>query len=88
MSCPKLTRSQVYDILNGERNYQNYVVHTNNYAKVQPVSGELLLMEQYLQEARQQWVNNKGDEACLNFMRKVAGVAVRCFENHGCPPRE
>jgi len=88
MSDPKLTRSQVYDLLDGERSYQNRFVQNNDYDKVQPVSGELLLMEQYLSKARENWVNNKGDEACLDFMRKVAGIAVRSFENHGCPPRE
>jgi len=29
-----------------------------------------------------------GSEAALDMLRKVVGIGVRCFENHGCPKRE
>jgi len=52
------------------------------------IPGELVLMKVYLDLAMQAWVNPRNDqEAALNNVRKIAGIAVRCMENHGAPPR-
>lgn len=84
----KMERGRVYEILDGEREYQNQMVAPGTHHLGKPsVAEELVMMEHYLAEARKSWVTTKGDEESLEMMRKVAGIAVRCFENHGCPSR-
>lgn len=85
----KMERGRVYEILDGEREYQNQMVAPGTHHLGKPsVAEELVMMEHYLAEARKSWVTTKGDEESLEMMRKVAGIAVRCFENHGCPVRK
>jgi hypothetical protein len=32
-------------------------------------------------------VSNGNNQPSLNEIRKIAGIAIRCLENHGCPKR-
>ncbi len=84
-----MKRQEVYQVIEGERDYQDSLQVQNDWAyNGQPsVTEELVMMEEYLQKARTEWVHNKGDEKCLDMMRKVVGIGVRCFENHGVPKR-
>lgn len=82
-----MERQEVYKLIDGEREYQNEIVG-NKYSHVaHPVAAEILMMEEYIQRARELWTDVKGDEAALDMVRKVAGLAVRCMENHGAPER-
>ena len=84
-----MERENVYQVLDGERTYQQNMISPNTCHLDKPtVEAELIMMEHYLLEARNKWVTTKGNEECLNSLRKVAGIAVRCFENHGCPMRK
>lgn len=84
-----MERTQVYKVLDGERDYQIFHVSPNmNHQGTPSVAEELVMMEHYLNIAREKWVNTSGDVACLDALRKVAAIAIRCFENHGCPSRE
>jgi hypothetical protein len=52
----------------------------------------ILYMEHYLQEARRLASTcaggSDGFQSALDFVRKVAGLAVCCMEQHGAPPRK
>lgn len=82
-----MERQEVYNLIDGERDYQDSVIG-NKYAHVaHPVAAEILMIEEYAARARVEWTDNKGDEAALAMVRKVAGLCVRCMEHHGAPER-
>lgn len=83
----KLSVDQVFDRLRDEREYQDSFVDKYSHKGNPSVEAEILMMEEYLALARSAWVKTKGDDAALDILRKVAGIAIRCFENHGCPAR-
>lgn len=51
------------------------------------VAEELVLMKVYLDRAMQLWAGRPTQESTLDCVRKIAGIAVRCMEHHGAPPR-
>lgn len=75
-------RYEIYEVLNVERKYQDSFT-----INVKSLSEELLLLEYYLNEAKAKWVTNTQSGPCLDALRKMSAVAIRCFENHGCPSR-
>lgn len=78
----RLTREQVYKLVDGERDYQDE--HTDwDHQGVPSFEAELLLMEEYIRKARSEWVTSYNNDNSLNVIRKVIGIAVRAFENHG-----
>lgn len=57
--------------------------------KNQPlVEAELLILTELISEARGKWLQEHGSEQARDIVRKIAGVAVRCLYNHGCPERD
>jgi hypothetical protein len=49
----------------------------------------VLLIEEYAARARHEWSKEKRPEdITLGFVRKIAGIAVNCMEQHGAPRRE
>lgn len=86
----KVTRQEVYNAIDSERNYQDNIIK-NKYGNDDvghPVAAEILMIEDYAARARKEWTDNKGDDAALAMVRKVAGLAVRCMEHHGAPRRQ
>lgn len=84
-----MDRSQVYQVIDGERDYQESISSKMNHKGHPALAAELLMMEEYLKEARSNWVNAHGDsQPCLNMLRKVVGLGVRCFEHYGVPERK
>ncbi len=91
----KLTREQVFELINGERDYQESLgadrievtVPAEPYRRPS-VAEELVMMNTYLQAAMAAWTNNPGDEAACDVIRKITGMGVRCMENHGASPRQ
>lgn len=84
-------RNAVYDILDGERDYQD--AGGGNAARDPgspslSVGNLLLLMGRYLEEARKEWIRPGGNRACLPDVRKVTALGVQLLEHHGAPPRE
>jgi len=57
--------------------------HKNNPS----LEKEMLLMEEYLSKARSTWTTNSNPMCTLDMLRKVVGIGVRCFHNHGVPFR-
>jgi hypothetical protein len=90
-----MNRSDVYAAIDGERDYQSAawgrggtMRSTSSEADgSHEVGSYLLLMEQYLTEARQAYTKNAGDLPALDQLRKVVALGVACFEEHGVPAR-
>lgn len=85
------TREKVYEAIDTERAYQDTRI-SNKFEQpaggiMWPVPAEILMMEEYIKRAREEWTNQKGDVPALHMIRKVAGLAVRCMEHHGAFPR-
>ena len=84
----RCTRNEVYAAVDSEREYQEDLEPSLTQQDRHTIPGELVLMKVYLDRAMEAWVNPRNDiEAALNHIRKIAGIAVRCMENHGAPPR-
>lgn len=87
------SRNAVYAAINGERDYQDskWNENTTTTKGIHSVSEWILYMESYLEEARTQVSRNPDPEAselALNTIRKIAGMAVCCMEQHGAPLRK
>lgn len=86
------SREAIYDVIDGERDYQNARwPDQNNAAQPNPLTiGEsILLIEEYAARARALWSGEtKPEHGALDIMRKLAGIAVHCMEEHGAIPRE
>ena len=86
----KLTRSQVYSLIDGEREYQDKVWPVEGDGVSASPEGFLLVIEKLLSDARTAWVTTplpKDSEEAMNFIRKIGGTAVRVMEQHGAPAR-
>lgn len=94
MSRPE-ARDKAYALIDGERAYQDAQAKgdaTHNprweHGSKPTVEGEILTLEDYMMDMRRAWTRNKGSEAAMDVMRKIAGIATRAIENHGAPPRK
>ena len=81
-----MNKEQVFEILSGELHYQD--TSQGHLDRILSVEEELLMIEYNVSLVRKQLEQNRGDEKCLEKLRIAAACAVRCFENHGCPPRQ
>jgi hypothetical protein len=83
-------RAAAYRAIDSERDYQNQVWanHTNNGPNALSIGEFILLADEYVTQARQQWSKEpRPERAALNTMRKIAAIAVNCMEQHGAPVR-
>ena len=46
------------------------------------------MLSSYIRRAQDEWTDNAGDQAALEVVRKIAGIAVHCMEDNGAPGRE
>ena len=87
-----MERSKVYELIDGEREYQDSKWPQDVWSNVSnPLTvGEfVLLMEHYLTQAREIWIQEKKpNQMTTDLVRKVAGIAVNCMEQHGAPSRK
>ena len=85
-----MKREDVYKLIDGERAYQDGLgtdrVEDNRQQRT--VCEELVLLQVYVQRAMVVWANTPGDSEAEGMMRKIAGIAVRCMENHDAPGRK
>lgn len=84
--CPT-PRWSVYAALDSERAYQDATSARWQHLGAPSLEAEMLLLEEYLAEARNQWRTQKGNAEALNSLRKLGGVLVRCFETYGVQNR-
>lgn len=80
-------RDAVYDVLDGEREYQNETFPDSERSLTR---GEyLLLLEEYIFKARAKWSKeHEGQVVTDNELRKIGGIVVRAMEKFGPTPRE
>lgn len=85
-----MNREQVYGVIDTERAYQERDQKEKfwDHGGIPSVEAELLLVEEYVSKARTAWSNNPGNNEVLHVLRKIAGIIVRCGENHKLPPRQ
>lgn len=88
------TREKVYEVLDGERDYQTKW-DTAESQGLHETGAFILFMEHYLAEARElESTRENGNnapfvgEGSLDFVRKVTALGVACMEQNGAPPRE
>lgn len=88
-----MNRQEIYKVLDGERNYQDFK-WGSTLSGNRPGNGErsvdefVLYMEGYMRDAVHHASHYAEKEKVLDSLRKVAGLAVSCFEQHGCPERK
>ena len=82
-----MLKEDVYKLIDNERNHQNSLPPDRTDGHTHTVGEELVLLQVYLRRALDAWVDNPGDNAALNEIRKIAAISVRCIENHGAPSR-
>lgn len=88
----KLTRDEVYGLIDQERAYQNKwdELEDPNRQKDADKSVEtwILWMEEYLAKAREASLHPVDKSEALGNIRKVLGLGVACLEYKGGPPRD
>ena len=79
------TRPEVYAAIDTERAYQDDLWEGNRLT----IGEFILLLSEYTDRAKHEWsTEKKPEQRALEFVRKVAGIAVNCMEQHGAPPRQ
>jgi len=87
----KMERTEVYKRIDTERDYQDLRWTPRRDAngtpdKEKPPAEWINYIEYHIVEAKKE-VYNLDTEEALGHIRKVAALAVRCLELHGCPER-
>ncbi len=72
-----MEREKVYKIIDNEREYQN-----EKWSKQRSVAEELLIMQKFLDKAKNSYVGVLGESVALDQIRKVVAIGVRCMENN------
>jgi hypothetical protein len=81
-----MDRKDVYAFIDKERTYQDAKWGTIQQHPHE-VGSWLLIMDQLLADARQEWTRGPGDYGALDELRKVVAVGVACMEQHGAVQR-
>lgn len=88
----KRDRKIVFSAIDSERDYQDSLwpeKHDPSVANQMSIGDFILLIEEYASRARKDWTEEYAPEMdALNGIRKIAGIAVNCMEQHGAPQRE
>lgn len=84
----KMTRKDVYKLVDGERAYQDKLPAIRTDGKKRSVGDYVTMLQHYQNKMVEAWTLNAGDEQALDVMRKIAGIAVHAMEDHGAPPRK
>lgn len=81
------TRAEVYAAIDSEREYHaRLLANRTHKTEVPDIGHELSTLEEIILRARARWYDGQNG-AALEFIRKAAGVSVRCMEHHGAMPR-
>ena len=78
----------IFKKIRDERDYQDHLCTIKEMPLSPTVEGELVMLKTYIDKALQVWTKNPTDQPALSEIRKIAGIAVRCLENNGCPKRD
>jgi hypothetical protein len=91
MSKLKIERKEIYGCIDGERDYQDANWGMRRQAdgtpdEEKPVAEWINYIEYHLSKAKER-VYHLDTEGATHELRKVAALAVRAMEIHGCPER-
>ena len=81
------SREDVYKVIDTERAYQNSLPPNRTDGSTHTVGDYVTMMQNYQADLVRAWTVNAGNDEALKVMRKLAGIAVRCMEEHGAIPR-
>jgi hypothetical protein len=84
---PHGKRQRAFDAISGERDYQDSLGSDRTDGAKHTVGDYIVMLQHYQQELVKAWTKNAGTNEALHIMRKIAGIAVHCMEDHGAPPR-
>lgn len=84
----KMQRSKVYELIDGERNYQVDYCKEKNYKESHELGEHILLMNEYSDRIRKLWTDNSGQideekKIIIDEIIKLSAICVRCLEEHG-----
>lgn len=82
-----MNRAEVYLLIDGERAYQDNLESDRTDFSNHTVGDYITMLTAYTRKAQDAWTNNPGTLPALDVMRKIAGIAVHCMEDHGAPGR-
>lgn len=72
-----------------ERDYQDHICALKELPLQPTVEGELVMLKTYIDKTLLLWTKSPTNKnQSLSEIRKIAGIAIRCLENHGCPKRD
>lgn len=81
-------RLEVYAAIDAERDYQNSLGPDRTDGNQHTVGDYLIMLDRYVRKAQDEWTDRAGNTSALDQIRKIAGIAVRCMEEHGIVNRE
>lgn len=86
-----MRREEVYKVIDDERDYQDEQTANPDRPDMNvnlSVGDYLLAIEYNMQEAKKLWYKGAGHHpSAMHYLRKVAALAVSCFEKNGVPKR-
>ena len=82
------TREAAYALIDGERDYQELRENLKGWQKNKTVGEWIVLLHHYTTLLDAVWSTSTGDMESLAIVRKIAGIAVHCIEEHGAPARD
>jgi hypothetical protein len=82
-----MTREEVYTLIDGERDYQDRLPPSRTDGSAKSVGDYLTMLRYYLTQAEAKWTSSSGNLGALDNIRKIAGITVKCMEDHGAPER-
>lgn len=80
-------RNNVYQAINKEREYQDNLPANRTDGRSKSVGEYCAMITWYHIKLHEAWNTNAGDREALDIMRKIAGIAVHCMEDHGIVER-
>lgn len=80
-------RAEAYAAIDSERDYQDRLGTNRTSGQPHTVGDYITMLQHYQAELIASWVKNPGDAAALDTIRKIAGIAVHCMEDHGATTR-
>jgi hypothetical protein len=81
------SRQEVYHAIDTERDYQDTLPPNRTDGEPRTVGDYITMLQYYQAQLVAGWTMSTGNDVALQIMRKIAGIAVHCMEDHGAPER-
>ena len=81
-------REEAYHAVDTERDYQDRLPISRTDGDYKTVGDYVTMLGHYHTKMVAAWTECPGNDAALEVMRKCAGIAVHCMEDHGAPVRK